>query len=139
MQHFIHFTDTTTEDEAAGARQIRYYKECALAALLGDRRTAPTSYGYFVDMVERLVKLRPEDLTESLVFLGSPARIVDPLNKVEAAGFDGVILCFNVGLKLHLRSRMRWRAAWPKSRPSSSSRRGRRAVARRFPGAAARP
>jgi hypothetical protein len=23
------------------------------------------------------------------------------LNKVEAAGFDGVILCFNVGLKLH--------------------------------------
>ena len=89
------------EDEAARARQIRYFKECALAALPGDPRTAPPSHGYFVDMVERLGKLRPEDLTENSVLLGSPTRIVDTLKKVEAAGFDEVILYFNVGLKPH--------------------------------------
>jgi hypothetical protein len=35
------------------------------------------------------------------VLLGSPARIADTLKKVEAAGFDEVILYFNVGLKPH--------------------------------------
>ena len=52
-------------------------------------------------MVERLHKVKPEDLTENSVLLGSPARITDTLKKVEAAGFDEVILYFNVGLKPH--------------------------------------
>ena len=50
-------------------------------------------------MVERLGKLRPEDLTENSVLLGSAARIVDTLKRVEAARFDEVILYFNVGLE----------------------------------------
>ena len=45
--------------------------------------------------------MRPEDLTENSVLLGSPARITDTLKKVEAARFDEVILYFNVGLKPH--------------------------------------
>ena len=52
-------------------------------------------------MVERLHKVRPEDLTENSVLLGSAAQITDTLKKVEAAGFDEVILYFNVGLKPH--------------------------------------
>ena len=52
-------------------------------------------------MVERLQKVKPEDLTENSVLLGSPAHITDVLKKVEAAGFSEVILYFNVGLKLH--------------------------------------
>ena len=35
------------------------------------------------------------------MLLGSPARITETLKKVEAAGFDEVILYFNVGLKPH--------------------------------------
>ena len=35
------------------------------------------------------------------MLLGSSARITDTLKKVEAAGFDEVILYFNVGLKPH--------------------------------------
>jgi hypothetical protein len=35
------------------------------------------------------------------VLIGSPARITETLKKVEAAGFDEVILYFNVGLKPH--------------------------------------
>jgi hypothetical protein len=52
-------------------------------------------------MVDRLGKVRPEDLTENSVLIGSSARITEILKKVEAAGFDEVILYFNVGLKPH--------------------------------------
>ena len=52
-------------------------------------------------MVERLQKVRPQDLTENSVLLGSTAHITDVLKKVQAAGFDEVILYFNVGLKPH--------------------------------------
>ena len=97
--YFIHFADTKAEEQAARARQIRYYKECVIAAFPGDPRTAPPSYRYFIGMVERRRNVRPEDLTENSVLLGSPAQITDTLKKVEAAGFDEVILYFNVGLK----------------------------------------
>jgi len=99
--YFIHFADTSGEEEAARARQIRYYKECVIAAFPGDPATAPPSYRYFIGMVERLRNVRPEDLTENSVLLGSPDQITDTLKKVEAAGFDEVILYFNVGLKPH--------------------------------------
>jgi alkanesulfonate monooxygenase SsuD/methylene tetrahydromethanopterin reductase-like flavin-dependent oxidoreductase (luciferase family) len=99
--YFIHFADTKEEEEAARARQIRYYKECVIAAFPGDPKTAPPSYRYFIAMVERLRNVRPADLTENSVLLGSPAQVTETLKKVEAAGFDEVILYFNVGLKPH--------------------------------------
>jgi alkanesulfonate monooxygenase SsuD/methylene tetrahydromethanopterin reductase-like flavin-dependent oxidoreductase (luciferase family) len=99
--YFTHFADTAEQEAAQRARQIRYYKECVIPAFPGDPRTAPPSYRYFIDIVDRLHKVRPEDLTENSVLLGSPARITETLKKVEAAGFDEVILYFNVGLKPH--------------------------------------
>ena len=99
--YFTHFADNKVQEDAQRARQIRYYKECVIPALPGDPKTAPPSYRYFIDMVERLHKVRPEDLTENSVLLGSPAGIVETLRKVESAGFDEVILYFNVGLKPH--------------------------------------
>lgn len=99
--YFIHFADDARQERAARERQVRYYKECVIAALPGDPKTAPPSYRYFVDMVDRLAKVRPEDLTENAVLLGSPAQITATLKKAEAAGFDEVILYFNVGLKPH--------------------------------------
>ena len=99
--YFIHFAETKGKEEAARARQIRYYKECVIAAFPGDPKTAPPSYRYFIAMVERLRNVRPADLTENSVLLGSPAQITDTLKKVEVAGFDEVILYFNVGLKPH--------------------------------------
>ena len=96
--YFIHFADTPAAEEAARARQI---KECVIAAFPGDPETAPPSYRYFIGMVERLRNVRPEDLTENSVLLGSPAQITETLKKVETAGFDEVILYFNVGMKPH--------------------------------------
>jgi alkanesulfonate monooxygenase SsuD/methylene tetrahydromethanopterin reductase-like flavin-dependent oxidoreductase (luciferase family) len=99
--YFTHFADNAAEEAAARARQIRYYRECVIPALPGDPKTAPPSYRYFVDMVDRLGKVTPADLTENSVLLGAPRQIADTLKKVEAAGFDEVILYFNVGLKPH--------------------------------------
>ena len=99
--YFIHFHDTDAEERAARARQLRYYQECAIPAFPGDPATAPPSYRYFVGMVERLRNARAEDLSDNAVLLGNAARITDTLKKVEAAGFDEVILYFNVGLKPH--------------------------------------
>jgi alkanesulfonate monooxygenase SsuD/methylene tetrahydromethanopterin reductase-like flavin-dependent oxidoreductase (luciferase family) len=99
--YFIHFADDPAEDAAARARQIRYYRECVLAAFPGDPKTAPPSYRYFVDMVDRLRNVQPQDLTDNSVLIGPAQQIVDSLKKVEAAGFDEVILYFNVGLKPH--------------------------------------
>jgi alkanesulfonate monooxygenase SsuD/methylene tetrahydromethanopterin reductase-like flavin-dependent oxidoreductase (luciferase family) len=99
--YFFHFADDATQEQAARDRQIRYYRECVIPAFPGDPRTAPPSYRYFVAMVERLRNLQPQDLTENSVLLGSPAQIGDVLAKVAGAGFDEVILYFNVGLKPH--------------------------------------
>ena len=99
--YFIHFADTAAEEQAARERQIRYYRECAIPAFPGDPKNAPPSYRYFVGMVDRMKAARPEDLTDNAVLLGSPARIAETLNRVRQAGFDEVILYFNVGLKPH--------------------------------------
>src|SRR6202158_846921 len=79
--YFCHFYDNPQQEAAQRARQIRYYKECVIPALPGDPKTAPPSYRYFVDMVERLHKVRSEDLTENSVLLGSPAQITETLKK----------------------------------------------------------
>jgi alkanesulfonate monooxygenase SsuD/methylene tetrahydromethanopterin reductase-like flavin-dependent oxidoreductase (luciferase family) len=99
--YFIHFADTQAEEDAARARQIRYYRECVIPAFPGDPASAPPSYRYFIGMVERLRSVRPQDLTENSVLIGSPGHITEVLRRVQEAGFDEVILYFNVGLKPH--------------------------------------
>lgn len=99
--YFTHFADDDASEKAQRARQIRYYKECVIPSFPGDPKTAPPSYRYFIDMVERLHKVKPEDLTENSVLIGNSARITEILKKVEAAGFNEVILYFNVGMKPH--------------------------------------
>jgi alkanesulfonate monooxygenase SsuD/methylene tetrahydromethanopterin reductase-like flavin-dependent oxidoreductase (luciferase family) len=99
--YFTHFADNAEQEKAQRARQIRYYRECVIPAFPGDPKTAPPSYRYFVDMVARLQNVKPEDLTENSVLLGTPHGMTDTLKKVEAAGFEEVILYFNVGLKPH--------------------------------------
>jgi alkanesulfonate monooxygenase SsuD/methylene tetrahydromethanopterin reductase-like flavin-dependent oxidoreductase (luciferase family) len=97
----IHFSDTKEQEAAQRARQIRYYKECSIPAFPSDPKTAPSSYRYFVDMVQRLQMVKPEDLTENSVLLGTPARMTETLKKAQTAGFSQVILNFNLGLKPH--------------------------------------
>ena len=101
--YFIHFADDAAAEAAARARQIRYFRECVIPAFPADPVTTPASYQYFLEMVQRLQSVRPEDLGENSVLIGPPARVAEVLRKVGAAGFDEVILYFNVGLKPHAR------------------------------------
>jgi len=72
-----------------------------MPAFTSDQKNAPPSYHYFIEMVERMGKVKPEDLTDNSVLLGNSARMIDTLKKVEDAGFAEVILYFNVGMKPH--------------------------------------
>jgi alkanesulfonate monooxygenase SsuD/methylene tetrahydromethanopterin reductase-like flavin-dependent oxidoreductase (luciferase family) len=99
--YFTHFADNAQQERAQRERQVRYYKECVIPAFPSDPKTAPPSYRYFIEMVERLQKVKPEDLTENSVLLGSSQQMTDTLKKAEAAGISEVILYVNVGLKPH--------------------------------------
>jgi hypothetical protein len=99
--YFTHFYDTPAQEKAQRERQIRYYKECVIPAFPSDPKTAPPSYHYFIEMVQRLHKIEAPNLTENSVLLGNAQSITDTLKKVEAAGFSEVILYFNVGMKPH--------------------------------------
>lgn len=99
--YFIHFADTAEQQAQARVRQVTYYKQCVIPAFPSDPHDAPPSYRYFIDIVDRLHKVRPEDLTENAVLIGNSAHMIDVLKKVEAAGYDEVILYVNVGLKPH--------------------------------------
>ena len=72
-----------------------------LASFPGDPKTAPPSYRYFIDIVERLKNVQPEDLTDNAVLIGNDEQLAGTLSRVQDAGFDEVILYFNVGLKEH--------------------------------------
>jgi alkanesulfonate monooxygenase SsuD/methylene tetrahydromethanopterin reductase-like flavin-dependent oxidoreductase (luciferase family) len=100
--YFIHFADTPAQELEARERQLRYHRECSSHAFPGDPKTAPENYRYFAPIVERYLTMKPEDLNSNAVLLGSSAQIIDTLKtKVEAAGFDEVILYFSLGLKPH--------------------------------------
>lgn len=99
--YFIHLADDERQEAEARARQIRYYQECVIGAFPSDPNNIPPSYKYFLDMIPRLQSIRPQDLTENSVLIGSPEHITETLAKVQSIGFDEVILYFNVGLKPH--------------------------------------
>jgi alkanesulfonate monooxygenase SsuD/methylene tetrahydromethanopterin reductase-like flavin-dependent oxidoreductase (luciferase family) len=102
--YFIHFADTPAEERAARERQLRYHRECTSPAFPGDPNTAPENYRYFIKIVERYQTMKPEDFNDNAVLIGNATRIIDTLKlKAEAAGFDEVILYFNLGLKPHER------------------------------------
>jgi hypothetical protein len=52
-------------------------------------------------MVAWLKTVRPEDLTENSVLLGTAAQMIETLEKVESFGFEEVIPYINVGLEPH--------------------------------------
>lgn len=100
--YFIHFADSPEQERAARERQLRYHLECTQHALPGDPKTTPESYKYFVKTVERYRSMKAEDFNEKAVLIGNSERITEIIKQeIGAAGFDEVILYFNLGLKPH--------------------------------------
>ncbi len=92
------------DDEAQVAEtkdRLLFYLKSITPALPGDRAKAPPHIAYFVDIVERLLAMKPEQLGERSIITGTPEQCVESLKKVEAAGIEEVILYFNFGAYPH--------------------------------------
>ena len=80
----IYLADDPAQQAAAQARQIRYYRQCAIAAFLGNPRTASLSCRYFIGMVEQVRQVHLQDLTGNAVLLGRPAQIITSARQLRA-------------------------------------------------------
>lgn len=98
--YFVAVVDNEAEVAQAKDRLLFYLKSIT-PALPGDRAQAPPHIAYFVDIVERLLAMRPEQLGERSIITGTPEQCVESLKKVEAAGIEEVILYFNFGAYPH--------------------------------------
>jgi alkanesulfonate monooxygenase SsuD/methylene tetrahydromethanopterin reductase-like flavin-dependent oxidoreductase (luciferase family) len=99
--YFIHIADTPEEEAYGRAALIRYFHDALLAAFPADPQKVPPTYAYFIQIVDILKNMKPENLTSKSVLVGSPQKIIDDLKTVESSGISEVILYFNYGLKPH--------------------------------------
>ena len=102
--YFMHFFDNAEEEHAARARQVRYFAECCTSAQPGDAKdpkSLPPTYYYYLEMKQRMIEMKPENLTSHSVLMGKPQQVIDTLKQIEDAGLEEVILYANVGLKPH--------------------------------------
>ena len=99
--YFVHIADTPEEEAYGRESLIRYFHDALIAAFPANAKTVPPTYKYFLEIVEILRNMKPEDLTSKSVLVGSTDKIIEDLKAVEAAGISEVILYFNYGLKPH--------------------------------------
>ncbi len=97
--YFIHIADTPGEEAYGRQSLVRYFHDALIAAFPANAKTVPPTYKYFLEIVDILRNMKPEDLTSKSVLVGSTQKIIDDLKEVEAAGISEVILYFNYGLK----------------------------------------
>lgn len=99
--YFIHIADDAAGEAYGREALVRYFKDALVAAFPSDPAKVPPTYRYFLEIVDILNNMKPENLTSKSILVGSPQKIVDDLAAVEASGISEVILYFNYGLKPH--------------------------------------
>jgi alkanesulfonate monooxygenase SsuD/methylene tetrahydromethanopterin reductase-like flavin-dependent oxidoreductase (luciferase family) len=98
--YFTCLADTDAEVQAARERLLFYLKNIA-PAFPSNPETAPPHIRYFIDIVDRINRMRVDDLGERSIVTGSRAQVIEHLQRVEAAGIEEVICYFNFGLLPH--------------------------------------
>lgn len=99
--YFIFIADDKKADDYGRQAQLDYFNHCVIRAIPTKLEEAPPTLQYFVKLADILKKMQKEDLSDRSILIGSPAKIIESLKKVEAAGIEEVILYFNVGNKPH--------------------------------------
>ena len=97
--YFIFIADDDEAEAYGREAQMDYFRHCVLPAFPDNPDKAPPTMRYFMDIVRILRDMKAADLGERSILIGSPAKIIDGLKRVEAAGIAEVILYFNVGNK----------------------------------------
>jgi len=94
--YFINVTESKEETERTKQRMLKYF-HAIVPAFPSDPTTAPPHIRYFVDIVDRLTKMRTEDLSDKSIIVGDAEYCVEKLKQCEAAGLEEVILYFDFG------------------------------------------
>src|SRR6266508_3872304 len=98
--YFTCLADSESEVRAAQERLLFYLKNVA-PAFPSNPETAPPHIRYFIDIVDRINRMRTEDLGERSIVTGTRDQVIDQLRRVEQAGIEEVICYFNFGLLPH--------------------------------------
>jgi len=99
--YFIHITDDAESDRYGRETLLSYFKDALVGSFPSNPETVPPTLRYFLEIVKVLNNMKPEDLTNRSVLIGSPEKIIEDLRGIEASGISEVILYFNYGMKPH--------------------------------------
>jgi len=99
---YLHIAETPTAEAYGRERVVSYFKDALMPALPSDPALVPPNYRYFLKIAEGVRNMRPENFSSSSVCIGPPARLIEHLKVIEAAGVDEVVVGFNFGLIPHL-------------------------------------
>src|SRR5512138_3503243 len=99
--YFIFIADDAKAEDYGRQTQMDYFNHCVLPAFPQKKEDAPPTMQYFLKIVDILKNMKKEDLSDKSILLGSPAKIIETLKRVEKSGVEEVILYFNVGNKPH--------------------------------------
>jgi hypothetical protein len=101
--YFTFIADTPADKRQAQERLLDYLTNF-IPAVPQDPSTAPPHIRYFVDIAERVKRMRPEDLGERSIITGTLDEVIRQFEQVEAAGIEEVICYFNFDLFPHERT-----------------------------------
>lgn len=95
--YFIYIGDRPGDMEAGRERLVNYFTLSGLRKKGEMGAKLPPTMGYYRKIGEALSDLKPDDLGDNSILLGSPQQIIDTLKGVEAIGLEEVMLYFNFG------------------------------------------
>jgi alkanesulfonate monooxygenase SsuD/methylene tetrahydromethanopterin reductase-like flavin-dependent oxidoreductase (luciferase family) len=98
--YFTSVVDSEAEARATRERLL-YYLQNFLPAVPQDPEKTPPHIRYFVEIAEKIKRMRPEDLGERSIVTGTRDEVIEHFKRVEAAGIEEVICYFNFGLLPH--------------------------------------
>jgi hypothetical protein len=98
--YFTCIADTPDEKLAAQERLL-YYLTNFVPAVPQDPEKTPPHIRYFIDIADRIKRMKAQDLGERSIVTGTVDEVVHHFQQVEAAGIEEVICYFNFGLLPH--------------------------------------
>ena len=91
----------TPEEKLKAQERLLYYLTNFIPAVPQDPEKTPPHIRYFIDIADRVKRMKPQDLGERSIVTGTVDEVIHQFEQVEAAGIEEVICYFNFGLLPH--------------------------------------
>src|SRR5258707_4226542 len=89
------------EENLKAQERLLHYPPTFRPAVPQDPEKTPPHIRYFIDIADRVKRMKPEDLGERSIVTGTVEEVIHQFEQVEAAGIEEVICYFNFGLLPH--------------------------------------